>query len=97
MEEYRKNLRDKKRIELGLNNKLIIGHVGRYCYIKNQLFLIDVFSKIKATRHEAHLLLIGKGEDEQKIRYKIHELNLEESVSLLIDRDDVAQLYAVFV
>ena len=70
-----------------------MGHVGRYCYIKNQLFLLDVFSAVKKNKKNAHLLLVGKGEDEQKIRDKIRQLHLDESVSLLIDREDVDQLY----
>lgn len=40
-------------------------------------------------------MLIGNGEDEAKIRKKIKELHLEDSVSLLIDRADVNELYQV--
>lgn len=92
---YDKEIRMRKREELGLSGKFVIGHVGRYCYIKNQMFLLDIFEKIKNERANAHLILIGKGEDEQRIRKKIKSLNLEESVSLLIDRTDVDQLYQV--
>ena len=90
---FNEQIRKKKREELGLENKFVIGHVGRYCYIKNQLFLLDVFAKIIKKRNDAYLLLIGKGEDEKKIREKIHYLNLKNYVSLLIDRTDVNQLY----
>lgn len=82
-----------KRKKLGISDKYVIGHVGRYCYIKNQLFLLDIFERIKKIKPEAYLLLIGKGEDEPKIRKKISELGLDNSVLMLIDRSDVAQLY----
>lgn len=92
---YDKEIRMRKREELGLSGKFVIGHVGRYCYIKNQMFLLDIFEKVKNERSNAHLILIGKGEDEQKIRKKIQRLNLNKSVSLFVDRADVDQLYQV--
>ena len=91
--KFNKEVRENKRIDLGLNDKFVIGHVGRYCYIKNQLFLLDIFAEVKRRREKSHLLLIGKGEDENKIREKIHVLHLDDDVSLLIDRNDVDQLY----
>lgn len=93
--QFNLEIRNKLRNELELNNKFIIGHVGRYCYIKNQLFLLDVFARVKKEKENAYLLLIGKGEDEAKIRNKIHDLHLDNDVSLLIDRDDVDKLYNV--
>ena len=92
---YNEEIRMRKRKELGLFGKFVIGHVGRYCYIKNQIFLLDIFEKVKNEKANAHLILIGKGEDEQKIRKKIQSLNLEKSVSLFVDRADVDQLYQV--
>lgn len=85
----RRNIREK----LNLDDKFVIGHVGRYRYVKNQMFLLDVMQQILIKNPRSHLLLIGKGEDEQKIREKINFLNLNSSVSLLIDRSDVHDLY----
>ena len=31
------------RKELGLEDKLVVGHIGRFCYQKNHDFLIDIF------------------------------------------------------
>lgn len=86
-------LRQNVRSAQGWENKLVIGHVGRFCYIKNQLFLLDVFQKILETQDNCHLVLIGSGEDEQKIREKIVALNLTDNVSVLINRPDVDALY----
>lgn len=76
-----------------LNNKFVLGHVGRYCYIKNQLFLLDIFKEYLSLNENSALVLIGKGPDETKIRKKIKNLDIEDKVLLLIDRNDVNELY----
>lgn len=86
-------IRKRKQKELGVEGKLVIGHVGRYCYIKNQLFLLDVFNAILAKKPKSHLLLVGKGKEQYKIEEKIKKLGIEKNVSLLIDRSDVAEIY----
>lgn len=90
---FDKKIRDIKRKELGIDNKVVIGHVGRYCHVKNQLFLIDILKYILKKDVNYHLILIGKGEDQGKIEEKINNLNLQNNVSLLIDRADVNELY----
>ena len=91
--KYDSIIRERKRKELGIENKFIVGHVGRYCYIKNQMFLIDVFNCVIKFKPNAHLLLVGKGENQKKIEEKIEKLGLKNKVTLLIDRSDVAELY----
>lgn len=88
--------RKSKRDELDIEGDIfVIGHVGRYCYIKNQLFLIDVFSKVLQERQNCMLLLIGNGPDEAKIKLKINTLGINDKVRLLKNRDDVNELYQV--
>lgn len=85
-----------KRNELDIEGDVfVIGHVGRYCYIKNQLFLIDIFSKLLQEKHNCMLLLIGNGPDEAKIKMKIDTLGISDKVKLLKNRDDVNELYQV--
>ena len=81
------------RSKLGLANAFVIGHVGRYCYIKNQSFLIDVFSILKTNIVNAKLILIGKGEDELILRYKAKKLKCADDIIFLIDRSDVSDIY----
>ena len=90
---FNKEIRNRKRQELHVKGKFVIGHVGRYCYIKNQLFLLDVFNAVLTKKPESHLLLVGKGQDQYKIEEKIKKLGIEKNVSLLIDRADVAEIY----
>lgn len=82
--EYRK--------KLDTQDKFVIGNVGRLHFQKNQLFLLDVFNEIHKADKDSILLLVGEGEDREKINNKINELGLNDSVKLLGARDDVPEL-----
>ena len=69
--------------QLGLKDKFVIGHVGRFTYAKNHIFLLDIFFEISKKRNDAVLLLVGDGELHQPIVNKIQELGLEEKVILV--------------
>lgn len=84
--------RSSLRKQLGIEDKFVIGNVGRLAEQKNQLFLIDVFSEVIKYRADAVLLLIGRGEMEQQIWDRVNELELTDSVKLLGVRDDVSDL-----
>ena len=72
--KYDENVRNEVRKELGLENKFVIGHVGRFCYQKNQEFLIDVFEEVYKQDPNAALLLVGDGPDRKKIEEKVKKL-----------------------
>ena len=81
------------RKELGLEDKLVVGHIGRFCYQKNHDFLIDIFNEIHKQRQEAVLLLIGEGELEQDIRNKVKKLGLTDSVCFMGKQKDTSKFY----
>lgn len=95
---YKYNLekRKEKRKNLNLENKFVIGHVGRFVYQKNHDFLIEVFYEIYKILPEAILILIGDSVEDKlylnEVKRKIKELNLEESVKFLGMRNDVPEL-----
>lgn len=70
------------RQQLCLNEKLVVGHVGRFTFAKNHELLLLIFKEILKSRKEAVLLLIGDGELHQKIKDQIAELDLVDSVVL---------------
>jgi glycosyltransferase involved in cell wall biosynthesis len=82
----------KKRKELGVEDNFVVGNIGRFHFQKNQLFLLDVFEEIKKRKENAKLLLVGDGEDRNKIEEAIAQKNLQESVLLLSCRKDVPEL-----
>ena len=93
---YNPIVRNKKRHELKLENKLVIGHVGRFTEQKNHTFLIDVFCEIHKKNPQAHLVLLGVGELEFYIKQKIKALCLENNVSFMGARTDVENFYQAF-
>ena len=82
------------RRQLGIDSKLVIGHVGRFAYQKNHTFLIDIFSEVLKNNNDAVLLLIGddNGKFGAEIHNKVQELNLEKHVIFLGLRSDVIDL-----
>lgn len=70
----------KMKKELGLEKKLVIGHVGRFTLAKNHEFLLDVFKEISEKRKDAVLLLVGDGELHESICKSIRRRNLENKV-----------------
>ena len=58
----------------------VVGNVGRLCELKNQAFLIDVFARIVADDPDAFLLLLGDGEDGEKLRRAAEEKRLTDRI-----------------
>lgn len=89
---YNEDIRNKKRKELGIENKLVIGHVGRFTYAKNHLRLLEIINELKIKNSNLVLLLIGEGSLENTIKEKVKELKLEENIIFLGQRTDVNEL-----
>lgn len=86
------NIREKVRAKLNLEEKFVLGHVGRFSEQKNHLFLIDIFNEVLKNKAESVLLLVGAGELENKIREKVKFLGIEEKVIFLGVRKDIAEI-----
>lgn len=89
---YSEKKRAKKRKELNIINNYVIGTVGRLCYQKNTLFLLDIFQQVLEYIPEAMLLIVGEGELRGEVEKKIKKKNLEKQVLLLGMRKDVPDL-----
>lgn len=84
--------REKKRTELGLEDHLVVGHIGNFIYQKNHSFLIDIMNELHRIRPDAVLLLIGDGPDVGKIKERILDEGLQDCVKYLGIRKDVPEL-----
>ena len=93
---YNPEMRAKKRKELRLENKFVVGHIGRFAEPKNHKFLIDVFAEIYKFNPTAHLILLGWGELEEEIKAKVNQLGLINAVTFMGSRADVQDFYQVF-
>lgn len=88
-EEIRKEYRKK----IGLEDKKVIGHIGRFHFQKNHTYLIDVFQMTLKKEPSACLLLIGQGELMEEMKEKVKKMGLEKQVLFLGVRQDIDQLY----
>lgn len=89
---YDPEKRAEMRCQLGLTDKLVVGHVGRFNQQKNHPFLLEVFTALLKKEPHAVLLLVGGGEDMPKIQAKAQTLGIAERVRFLGVRSDVADL-----
>lgn len=89
---YNIDLRKKIRQNLGLENKLVVGHIGRLATVKNHEFLIDVFYEVNKIRPNSTLLIVGDGEQRNVVERKIRTLGIEESVIITGIRSDVSDI-----
>lgn len=80
---FNKCIRDDIREMYDLDDKIVMGNVGRFDYQKNHLFLIDVFNNITKFNEKAFLILIGDGHLRHKITKKISRYGLSDKVLLL--------------
>lgn len=94
--KYDLQIRQKKRKELGIEDKFVVGHIGRFVYQKNHEFLIDIFSKLHEILPETELLLIGDAVENKtylnETKRKVKDLGLEKNVKFLGMRNDVSEL-----
>jgi len=83
--------RSEKRKELGLSaDAAVIITVGELNANKNHIQVLEALSKLNKTNF--HYLIVGNGEDEQKLQKAVNELLLRDKVSFLGFRRDVPEL-----
>lgn len=93
-EKYKYNIefRNQYRKLLDLNNKFVIGNVGRFNEQKNHKFLIDIFYNIQKIKTDSVLLLVGEGPLLDKIKNKVINLGIEDNVIFLGKRNDIDKI-----
>lgn len=90
----RKEIRNK----LGVNNHLVLGHVGRFTSEKNQIFLIRLMSQMKDKNIK--LVLVGDGSEFSKVKNEVVKRNLLKQV-IFVGRksnpEDYMQAFDIFL
>ena len=93
MNSYNEELRNITRAKYGIEDKFVVGFIGRFVKQKNPLFLLDIFFEIYKREPNALLLLIGDGELKVEMLNKIEVLGIEKQVMYLGRREDIQQFY----
>jgi len=75
---------------------VLVGHVARLDKVKDQATLISAFKSLQgdAGHTNCRLFIAGEGPQRDELERQIAELGLADTVRLLGDRDDVAELLA---
>ena len=89
---YDSKARNQIRDELGLKEKLVVGHIGRFTEQKNHHLLLQIYKKIKDRHENAALVLVGNGELRETICKQAECLGISSSVFFLGIRRDVPQI-----
>lgn len=89
---YNEQVRNEYRKNLNIENKKVIGHIGRFNHQKNHTFLLDIFKEIVYKNKDYMLLLLGNGELREEIENKAKALGIEENVKFLGVRNDVEKV-----
>ncbi len=93
---FDENVRQEVRRELGVEDRFVIGMVGRLAEIKNYPFALEIMAKLRHSCPEAVLVAAGNGPEEDLLRDLICKYGLEDRVQLLGRRSDVSRLYQGF-
>lgn len=92
-------VRNQVREELGIVDKYVVGHVGRFHYAKNHEYLLGVFKEILnkkdsgETKLEPVLLLIGAGPRMNEMKELAVKLGIEDKVMFLGNKTDIYRYY----
>lgn len=90
---FNPQMRSKIRHELSLEDKFVVGHIGRFATAKNHMFLIDIFNEILKKQKNAILVLIGDGLTKEEVKKKVSNLNLTDKVLFLGGKDNVEDYF----
>ena len=77
-----------------IDDRFVIGNVGRLHFQKNQMFMLDIMKELSSRTKNMNtsqpvLILVGTGPDEEKLIKRISELGLENYVKLMGRQDDI--------
>ena len=86
-------IRNQIRKEYGVEDALVIGHVGRFHYAKNHEFILEIFAKFCKKNERAKLFLLGEGPRKQEMEARAMELGIAEKVIFAGNKNPVAPFY----
>lgn len=74
--------------KIDLNNKIVIGHIGRFVEAKNHKLLIDILKNMVDRNIDANLLLVGDGPTKHEIENLAKQKNIYDRVKFVGIRED---------
>ena len=80
------------RNKLGIHDEYVFINVASFRKVKNQIFLIGLFTELKRRNKKIKLLLVGSGDELSNVKKEATKNNLEQDVIFLGERGDIAEL-----
>lgn len=87
--QFNRKIRKEVRSRLGIENRIVVGHVGRYSYTKNQEFLVQCFAESQKKNPDLYLILMGQGENRASVQKLVDELGIGQNVKCYGWKDDI--------
>lgn len=87
--KYHPEARKELRRELGMDDRMVIGHVGNFLPVKNHPFMLKIMGELKKSMPSALLMLVGDSAGRVQIENAAREAGLEDHVLFLGSRQDV--------
>lgn len=84
------------RKQYGLENKHVVGHVGRFMAQKNHAFLLEVFAELVSKDADAYLVLLGDGELMDQMKEKAKQLEIDDKVLFVGNVGNANEWYQAF-
>lgn len=91
--EKRQNTLKKK---WGVEDKFVIGHVGRMAKEKNQIFLLYILKEVLKKKNDSVLILVGDGVEKKQLKKIAYELEIGDKVIFTGNRSDVPDMMNLF-
>lgn len=90
--KFDRQLREQFRNKYNLENKFVVGNVGKLNPPKNHSYLLRVFSEIKKVKDNAFLIIAGGGELEGQLKKEAYDLGISDFVLFLGMVEDTAPI-----
>lgn len=94
--QYDETIRAEMRKKLDIEEKLVIGTVGRISEPKNPYGILDIFEKVSKKNEKAVLVWVGGGELEADIKKEAARRKLTDRIRFMGNRKDVPELMQTF-
>ncbi|WP_404452336.1 glycosyltransferase family 1 protein [Virgibacillus necropolis] len=82
----------KFKMEEGLGNSLVIGHIGRFIEAKNHTFLLKIMKSVIKREPTIKLLLVGDGDLRERLENEAKEQGLQENIRFVGIRNDISTM-----
>lgn len=94
--KYSTQARKRIRSEFGIEDRTIIGHVGRFVEAKNHEFVLRVFKQYLSQDRDAILMLVGDGPLKKHIEEMADKMGISGQTVFTGERQDTSEFYSAF-